>query len=360
MAKARLFGFIVLIIVSTGILMVYSSSHIWAAYKFNDALYYLKRQLLFGVIGLVLMYLFSRIDYHWYLKYRKPILLLGFLLLGLVLVPGIGSVRGGSRSWFSLGPLSFQPSELFKVAMIVYMAHYLSDHYTATKKIGTMIKPLALMMAGFLLIMGQPDFGTGSVMVFSVVMMIMVTAFPFKYFLWLIGLGIIGIVVLILSAPYRLARITAYLDPFSDPLGSGFQMIQSLYAIGPGGLLGVGFDQSFQKHFYLPEPQTDFIFAIYCEEFGFIGGVLLICLFAYLLYLGVRVALEAQDIEGSFLGIGIIGMIAIQIMINLGVVVGLLPVTGITLPFMSYGGSSLVILMSASGIIMNIARQSRQ
>ncbi len=359
MTKARWFGLIVLIIVSTGILMVYSSSHIWAAYKFNDAFYYLKRQLLFGVLGLVMMLVFARLDYHWYFRYRKLILMIGFLLLGLVLMPGVGSVRGGSRSWFGLGPLSFQPSELFKVAIIIYMAHYLSKHYTATRKLKTMLLPLLLMMGGFLLIMCQPDFGTGCVMALSVIVMIMVTAFPFKYFLWLAGIGVLGVGILILSAPYRLARITAYLDPFSDPLGSGFQMIQSLYAIGPGGLVGVGFDQSFQKHFYLPEPQTDFIFAIFCEEFGFLGGVILIGLFGLLLYLGVRIALTAPDSEGSFLGIGIIGMIAIQIMINLGVVVGLLPVTGITLPFMSYGGSSLVILMSASGIIMNIARRSQ-
>lgn len=183
---------------------------------------------------------------------------------------------------------------------------------------------------------------------------------PFKYFLWLGGLGIFGIIGLILSAPYRMERILAYLDPFSDPLGSGFQAIQSLYAIGPGGLLGVGFDNSFQKHFYLPEPQTDFIYAIYCEEFGFVGGVFLLLLFFSLIYLGIKIALNSEDLFGFYLSLGISSMIGVQVIINLGVVVGLFPVTGVTLPFISYGGSSLTLLLVMAGIVLNIAKQQKR
>lgn len=212
------------------------------------------------------------------------------------------------------------------------------------------------MGLGFLLIMLQPDFGSGFVMCCSILVMIILTPFPFRYVVFLGCAGVIAIVLMILSAPYRLKRILAFLDPFQDPLGSGFQMIQSLYAIGPGGILGVGFDQSIQKHFYLPEPQTDFIFAIYLEEFGFIGGVLFILLYAYLFITCFNFSKECDDLFGSFLIIGITSMIGIQTMINLGVVVGLFPVTGVTLPLMSYGGTSLLVTLIEIGIIYNIIK----
>lgn len=331
MSLGKRYRWVVLALVFIGLAMVYSSSHIWAEYKFQDELYYFKRQAFFLGIGLILMSIFSKIDYHLYDKYRKPIILGSLVLLVLVLIPGLGSVRGGSRSWFSFGGLSLQPSEFFKLAIVIYMASFLSRYYVKTKQLKVMIKQLFILFLGFFLIMLQPDFGTGFVIVCGVMVMIMVSAFPFKYFLWMMAAGGLGVVSLILSAPYRMARILAYLDPFSDPLGSGFQTIQSLYAIGPGGLLGVGFDQSFQKHFYLPEPQTDFIYAIFCEEFGFVGGIILVLLFFALIYLGVRIALNSIDMFGFYLAFGITAMVGIQIIINLGVVVGLFPVTGVTL-----------------------------
>ncbi|MGA9287740.1 MAG: FtsW/RodA/SpoVE family cell cycle protein, partial [Anaerobacillus sp.] len=180
-----------------------------------------------------------------------------------------------------------------------------------------------------------------------------------SHFAWLGLAGLGGFAALILSAPYRVARITSYLDPWSDPLGSGFQIIQSLYAIGPGGLMGLGLGQSRQKFYYLPEPQTDFIFAILSEELGFIGGCFVILLFALLLWRGIRIALRAPDLFGSLLAVGIIGMLAIQVMINIGVVTGLMPVTGITLPFLSYGGSSLTLMLVAMGVLLNISRYAK-
>lgn len=346
----------VLTIVTIGLLMVYSASNIWAQFKFNDSFYYIKRQALFAVIGIIAMYIVSKIDYHLYQKHYKKILIACTILLVLVLIPGIGSVRGGSRSWFNLGIISLQPSELFKIALIIYSANYISENYHRLKKLRNCI-PLLLMVAlGFGLIMGQPDFGSGVVMVCSIVVMLIVSPFPFKYFVMLGVLGVIGVILMILSAPYRLERIVAYLDPFADPLGSGFQMIQSLYAIGPGGLLGVGFNHSIQKHFYLPEPQTDFIFAIFCEEFGLIGGAVLIGLYGYLIYHVLKISNHVQDLFGCFLMIGIISLIGIQTLINLGVVVGLFPVTGVTLPLMSYGGSSLTITLIAIGILLNISK----
>ena len=329
--KSKRVVILVMTIVFIGLMMVYSASNIWAGYKFNDSLYYIKRQALFAVIGIIAMFIFSKIDYHIYQKKANKILIFCFILMILVLIPGLGSVRGGSRSWFNLGIISLQPSELFKIAIIIYSASYISNHYHELKKLKASIKLLVVLSLGFGLIMLQPDFGSGFVMVCSIIVMLIVSPFPFKYFIMLGILGVIGIILMIIPAPYRLARIVAFLNPFADPLGSGFQIIQSLYAIAPGGILGVGFNNSVQKHFYLPEPQTDFIFAIYLEEFGLIGGIFLVGLYGYLFITVFNQAMKVKDLFGSFLMIGIISMIGIQTLINLGVVVGLFPVTGVTL-----------------------------
>ena len=346
---------IVLVITTIGLLMVYSASHIWALYKFDDSYYFIKRQGLFVFLGLICLLIFSKIDYHLYQKHSIKILFVSFLLMILVLIPGIGIVRGGSRSWFNLGLFALQPSEIFKIALIIYVSDYISLHYHQLKKLKYCLKPLSVTLLGFLLIMLQPYFGSGVVMCCSIIVMIIVTPFPFKYFLGLGIIGLAGIITMILSASYRMKRILAFLDPFQDPLGSGFQMIQSLYAIAPGGLLGVGFDNSIQKHFYLPEPQTDFIFAIFLEEFGFIGGLLFILLYASLFIHCLNISKKVDDLFGSFMMIGIISMIGIQTFINLGVVVGLFPVTGVTLPLMSYGGTSIVVTFIEIGILLNIS-----
>ena len=329
--KTKKITILTIIIVIIGLISVYSSSHIWALYKYDDALYYFKRQMIFAVLGFIAMFVTSRIDYHLYKKYYKFILIICFLLLILVLIPGLGVVRGGSRSWFNFGIFALQPSELFKIGIIIFSAVYMEKHYYHMKKIRYSLPVLLMMGLGFLLIMLQPDFGSGVVMACSVIVMMIVSPFPFRCFVSLGVIGVIGIIVMILSAPYRMKRILSFLDPFQDPLGSGFQAIQALYAIGPGGLLGVGFDKSIQKHFYLPEPQTDFIFAIIAEEFGFIGGIIVIGLYTSLFKTVLKVSQNAPDLFGGFLMIGIISMIGIQTLINLGVVVGLFPVTGETL-----------------------------
>jgi cell division protein FtsW len=354
--KTKRIFILTMIIVIFGLINVYSSSHVWALYKYDDSFYYLKRQAIFACIGIVAMCVTSRIDYHIYKKYYKVILLSCFLLLILVLIPGLGVVRGGSRSWFNFGLFALQPSELFKIGMIIYAAVFIEKNYYKMKSLKYGLKLLMIMGLGFLLIMLQPDFGSGVVMACSIVVMVIVSPFPFVYFVGLGVCAIIGIILMILSAPYRMERILSFLDPFQDPLGSGFQAIQALYAIGPGGLLGVGFDKSIQKHFYLPEPQTDFIFAIVAEEFGFMGGVLLIGLYLMLFKTVLRLSQNVKDLFGSLLAIGIISMIGIQTLINLGVVVGLFPVTGVTLPLMSYGGTSLTITLMSIGILINIAK----
>jgi cell division protein FtsW len=351
---------ITLTLLAVGLIMVYSASAVWAEYKFHDAFFFAKRQMLFAGVGIVAMFFIMNISYWTWRTWAKTILIVCFVLLILVLIPGVGNVRNGSRSWIGVGAFSIQPSEFMKLAMIAFLAKYLSENQkliTVFRK--GLVPSLALVFSAFAMIMLQPDLGTGTVMIGTCIVMIFVAGARISHFAGLGLLGVAGFVGLIVSAPYRIKRITSFLDPWSDPLGSGFQIIQSLYAIGPGGLFGLGLGESRQKFFYLPEPQTDFIFAILSEELGFIGGSFIILLFALLLWRGIRIALGAPDLYGSFLAVGIIAMIAIQVMINIGVVTGLMPVTGITLPFLSYGGSSLTLMLVAIGVLLNISRYAR-
>ncbi|WP_096189221.1 stage V sporulation protein E [Evansella halocellulosilytica] len=343
-----------------GLIMVFSASAVWADYRFDDSFFFLKRQLFFAGLGLIAMFFMMNIDYWNWREMAKIFLIICFGLLILVLIPGVGLVRGGAQSWLGVGAFSIQPSEFMKIAMIFFLAKYLSDKqkYVTTWKKG-LFPTLGLVMLAFALIMLQPDLGTGAVMVLTCVVMIFIAGAQISHFVYLGMIGVVGLVGLIISAPYRLERITSFLDPWQDPLGSGFQIIQSLYAIGPGGFLGLGLGASRQKYFYLPEPQTDFIFAILSEELGFIGGAFVLACFAILLWRGLRIALFAPDLYGSLMATGIIGMIAIQVMINIGVVIGLMPVTGITLPLLSYGGSSLTLMLTSIGVLLNISRHMR-
>ena len=341
-----------------GIFMIYSSSNIWAEYLYNDKYYYLKRQIIFFILGLGVIFISLKIDLNKIIKYIDIIELLGCLLLILVLIPGVGIERNGSRSWFGIGSLQFQPAELFKILSIIYVAKHLGNNYYENKKLINLTSSLILPLVGFLLILIQPDFGSGIVMISAIVIMSLMSKIEFKNFIYLGLLGLGAIIIMIISEPYRIERITAYIDPFSDPLGSGFQIIQSLYALSPGGILGKGIDNSIQKHFYLPEPQTDFIFAIIAEEYGLIGSLLIIILFGILFYYGFSLALKQKEYSKLLICVGIVSLIGVQVIINLGVVVGLLPVTGITLPFISYGGSSLLILNIGIGLLLNLSREN--
>ncbi|MGM9928952.1 MAG: stage V sporulation protein E [Bacillus sp. (in: firmicutes)] len=352
---------VTLALLSIGLIMVYSASAVWAAYKFDgDSFFFAKRQLLFAGVGVMGMFFIMNVDYWNWRNWSKVLILICFILLVAVLIPGIGLERNGSRSWIGVGAFSIQPSEFTKLAMIAFLAKFLSEnqkHITTIKK--GLAPSLGIVFFAFGMIMLQPDLGTGTVMVGTCIVMIFVSGARVMHFVWMGLIGVAGFVALVASAPYRIKRITSYLDPWEDPLGSGFQMIQSLLAIGPGGLFGLGLGQSRQKFFYLPEPQTDFIFAIISEELGFIGGSFVLLLFSLLLWRGIRIALGAPDLYGSFLAVGIISMIAIQVMINISVVTGLIPVTGITLPFLSYGGSSLTLMLMAMGVLLNISRHAR-
>ena len=353
--------FISIIIISLfGLIMITSASYIWAEYKFNDPFKFTKNQGLFFIIGTILMIIISKIDYKIYLEKSNVILIGCITLLILVLIPGVGTVRNGSRSWFGIGSFGVQPSEFTKLALIIFTAKYLQKNEKSLKNIKNGVLPILGITIGiFGLIMLQPDFGTGTVIVMSIIGLLFVGGVKFSFFMKIAVIGIIGIIGLILMAPYRLARILSFLDPWKDPLGSGFQIIQSLYAIGPGGLFGFGFGNSRQKHFYLPEPQTDFIFSIISEEFGFMGVLLVTTLFLMIIISGFKIAMKCEDSFGKYLAFGITFGLSFQTMLNLMVVVGLIPVTGVTLPFLSYGGSSLLITMCSMGILLNISSQNK-
>ena len=350
----------VIIICLFGLLMVFSSSYIWSEFKYGSPYKYLINQSVFLVLGIICMFVFSHINYNLYKKYSNVFLFISLFLLLIVLIPGIGSVRNGSRSWFSILGFGFQPSELSKISLIIFVSKYLSNNDKNKRNLFSFLGPiLGIIFLFFGVIMLEPDFGSGMVIVISLIGLIFVSGCDVSIFIKLFLVGIVLIIILILIAPYRLDRITSFLNPWDDPLGSGFQMIQSLYAIGPGGILGYGLFNSRQKHFYLPEPQTDFIFSIICEEFGFIGCVFVVSMFCILFYFLIKSALICDDLFGKYLIFGFSFLLMFQTILNLGVVCGLFPITGVTLPFISYGGSSLLVCMASIGIILNILKNNK-
>ena len=357
--KPLLFATLTLIIF--GIIMVYSSSNVWALYKYNDSFKFVKSQILFFLIGLILIYFLQKINPSLYEKYANHLLFLCFILLILVLIPGVGKVRNGSRSWFGIGPLGIQPSEFSKLGLIIYTSKYLAHNNRHIKKKKKGLLPLfIIILSFFLLIMLEPDFGTAMVIILSLIGLIFIAGPKLSFFLKIGFLGLLGIVFLIIIAPYRLERIISYLNPWSDPLGSGFQIIQSLYAIGPSSLLGTGFGNSIQKNFYLPEPQTDFIFSIIAEEFGFIGVLFCLSLFLLIFYRSIKISLNQKNLFYKYLTFGLSFSITLQVILNILVVTGTIPTTGITCVFLSYGGSSLLISMISVGILLNISREEHK
>ncbi len=351
----------VIVISLFGLVMIYSASYVWAEYKFNNPFKFVINQGIFFIIGVLLMMFVSHIKYDKYYE-KSNILLIGcIILLILVLIPGIGSVRNGSRSWFGIGSFGIQPSEFTKLCLIIFVSKYLVNNERNIRDIKRGVLPvLGILFFIFGLIMLQPDFGTGTIIVMSIMGLLFIGGMNMNFIAKGIIVGIVGVIGLILIAPYRLQRILSFLDPWSDPLGSGFQIIQSLYAIGPSGLLGMGYLNSIQKHFYLPEPQTDFIFSIISEELGFMGVIIVSSLFLIIIYRGFKIALNSSDLFSKYLAFGITFNLSFQTILNLMVVVGLIPVTGVTLPFLSYGGSSLMVTMIGMSILLNISTIKRK
>lgn len=332
-----------------GIVFIYSASAYWSEVHYADQMPFYVKQCLYLALALVMFRVISQMEVLQHEKWWYALYIVSIVLLILVLVPGIGVWRNGSRSWIGLGPLTFQPAELAKVATLIYLSELLAKRRRSERII--QLKHFVVLLIPVSLLMVQPDFGSAFILIISAFALFFIADYPLKFYVFCLFVGAVGIVGLIVSAPYRLARIQAFLDPWQDPLGSGFQSVQSLLAIGPAGLFGHGFLKSRQKYLYLPEPQNDFIFSILLEETGFVGGVIIICIFACFLISGYHLAKKVVYVRAYYIIVALVSMIGMQAALNIGVVIGLLPVTGVTLPFISYGGTSLVLVWFVVSII---------
>lgn len=346
-------------LLAIGLMMVMSASSEAArnaSYTGGDAYYFFKRQVIWATLSLVAMFVFSRFDYHKLVEWSGYFIVGTLILLAIVLIAG-AEAKGGQR-WLRLGPVQFQPSEVAKVSLILYLAGAITKNkkYLTTFSRGLLPNLVVIGVIAVMLIV-QPHFSATVLIVGVGVIMLFVGGVDWKQ-LALLGLPTVGLAfILVMTSDYRRARVFSFLDPFADPLGDGYQVIQSLYAIGSGGLFGLGLGQSRQKFLYIPEPHNDFIFSIWCEEFGFVGAMVVIGLFVFLIYRGIKIAMNAKDKEGSLVAVGITSLIALQVILNIAVVTSAMPVTGIPLPFFSYGGTALLIIMSCMGIMLNISRQ---
>jgi len=351
---------VILILLGIGLLMIASAGVLYGRTRFGDAYYFFKEQL-FGLgIGIFALYIFSLIDYRVWKRFVTPIFLLALGLLVLVLIPGFGTSVYGATRWLQFGPISFQPSEVMKLAMIFYLSAWLAqktEKKTADLFEGFIPFLTILSLVGFLIIK-QPDTGTLGLIFFISLAIFFASGANMKHIFALFSFGFFSLVVLVLMAPYRMQRFLVFLNPEHDSQGSGYQITQALVAVGSGGIFGAGLGQSRQKFNYLPEPVTDSIFAVLAEEFGLIGTVVVIGLFMFIAWRGMKIALSAPDEFGRLLAVGIVTWIVLQAFINMSAISGLIPLTGIPLPFISYGGTSLAVLLASIGILLNISKHS--
>ncbi len=348
---------ITVILICIGIVMIYSASGIYAGEKYHDSLFFLKRHLIFLLIGFIATFFLMSFDYRSLRYFAKPAIVLAVILLVLVLMPGLGREVSGAKRWFRFKFISFQPSEFANLAVIIYIADFISRKSDSLRNFKEgFLPPVAVMGLVLLLILVQPDLG--SVVALSMVVFIMLFAAGtrFSYLVSLFLLSLPALYFLVFSVPYRRARVLAFLNPWLDPRGSGFQVIQSQVALGSGGIFGVGLGQSKQKLFYLPAAHTDFIFSIIGEELGLIGTLIVVCLFIFFLREGFKIIRNTADKFGYYLGLGLVLLVAFKAIINIGVSCGMFPTKGLPLPFISYGGSSLIFEMMSVGLLMNIAR----
>jgi cell division protein FtsW len=343
--------------VFAGLVMVFSASAIVAKEKFGSESAFLVRQGLFALIGLAAMFALMNLDYR---KLNRPALVfttLGVTSLFLAAVFLLDRSHNTHR-WIKLGILSFQPSELAKPAIILFMAHFLESRLRSITDLRHTILPAVAPTAVFcVLIVAQPDLGTAMTCAFITAAMLYIAGMELKYYGWALGIAALPLYFLLFRTAWRARRLVAFVDPFADPQGAGFHIIQSLIAVGTGGLTGLGLMEGKQKLFYLPEPQTDFIFAVVAEELGLIGSIFFVAAFAFFCFRGLRLAWNTRDNFARLLAVGITSMIGIQAFFNISVVLGLLPTKGIPLPFISYGGSSLIVTLASVGVLLNITQQ---
>lgn len=352
--------YITLTLILSGLLILTSASMALSQSQFGTASYYALRQLLYGVLTGAALFLVSlHVPYRWWKKLALPLILLSFLTLALLFIPQLSFSFGGATRWLALGSLSFQPSEMLKLAFVIYLASWLDGRRREVASVSYGMIPFAIMLSivGLFLIM-QPDIGTLGVIAASALLLYFLGGGRGYQIAALIIAGLILLFILVQLAPYRMDRIRVFLDPKADPQGAGYQINQAFIAIGSGGFFGGGFGKSVQKYQYLPEPMGDSVFAIYAEELGFIGAAGLIGLFGAFLWRGLYVARNARDTFGKLLAAGIVISVVVQAFINMAAISGLLPLTGIPLPFISYGGTSLAITLASIGILMNISKHT--
>ncbi len=353
-----LFG-VAVVLLSAGVVMVYSASAIVAADRFHDPYFFLKKQVFWALLGAGALWVVLRVDYRRLEPLKLPVLIIAAVLLVLVLVPPLGQAINGTRRWIRLGPVSFQPAELAKLALVVYLAGFLAKRRHELDDFRRGFLP-PMLVAGALaaLVLVQPDLGSCLTLVALTFGLLYIAGSPVKHLAWALAPALPLLVMAVYAAPYRMRRVTAFMDPWADARGSGFQIIQSWLALGNGGLFGQGIGGSRQKLFYLPESHTDFIFAVIGEELGFVGATLFVALFAILIWRGLRIGLRAPEPFGAYLALGITVLLATQTLVNLGAVTGLLPTKGLPLPFISFGGSALIMTMVSTGMLLNISQHS--
>lgn len=350
---------IVLILLASGIIMVFSASSVSAFHEYNDKFYFLKRQFLWTLIGIPIMLFLSNYDYHKIAKYAVPLLVLSVVLLLCIFIPGVGVEKNGAKRWIEIG-MRFQPSEVAKLALIIFLAASLSKRKEVLQYFFKGLLPYLIVIgavAGLIII--EPHLSSAVIVLGVGAIILFVAGARISHFLGISVIGITGIIAAIFSAQYRIDRIKAFLDPWSYPTKEGYQITQSLMAIGSGGLFGLGLGASKQKQMYIPEPHNDFVFSIISEELGFLGATLVLLLFLIFISKGIKIAVHSPDMFGSLLATGITSLVAIQVIINIAVVTSSMPNTGQPLPFFSYGGTSLVFLLAGVGILLNISRYSK-
>jgi cell division protein FtsW len=349
---------IVAILVSVGVVMIYSASAIYAYGLMDDSLYFLKRHLLYLLIGFVMMFIAMSVDMNRIRQWAKPMLAASVALLILVLIPHIGREASGARRWFRIGPVNFQPSEFAKIAIMVYMADLISRKKELMKSFLHGYMPSIIIMGGVVgLVLLEPDLGTAVTISLVGFIMIYVSGVRGSYIFASFLASLPLLYVLLFRVAYRRKRMMIFLNPWVDKRGTGFQIIQSFIALGSGGIFGVGLGQSRQKLFYLPASHTDFIFSIIGEELGFLGTASIVILFTLFVWEGMKVAFKAPGQFERMLALGVVSMIALEAIINIGVTAGALPTKGLPLPFISYGGSGLIFHLMAVGLLLNVAKR---
>ena len=348
-----------MILLGIGIVMIYSASAIYAFDRMGDSGYFIKRHLAYLAMGTVLAFWAASIDYKNLRKHALTILGVSIALLVFVLIPHVGHSTGGARRWFKVLGFSFQPSEFLKLTLIFYMADYLERRRSSLKDLKRTVLP-ALFILGISagLILKQPDLGTAVTVSMVILILFFAAGFDIKYLLTIIVGAAPALGYLMLAKPYRRKRILAFFHPWDDPRGVGFQIIQSFLALGSGGIFGVGLGKSQQKLFYLPESHTDFIFSIIGEELGFIGASAVIILFIVFIFAGMVIVFRSRSVFSQLLSLGLVSLISIEVVINIGVSIGALPTKGLSLPFISYGGTALLANMMALGLLVNISKES--